>query len=65
MAYTRTLQTNILRHHIDQKIIRQTIRTHQTTSCSPIANAILPMRITETFYARPHIHAPHRPIYTN
>ncbi|PWZ15628.1 hypothetical protein Zm00014a_014030 [Zea mays] len=27
--------------------------THQIKSCSPIANAILPMRITETFYTHP------------
>jgi hypothetical protein len=41
-------------HIIDQNLIRLTTnRTHQITSCSPIANAILPMRITETFYTHP------------
>jgi hypothetical protein len=45
-------------HIIDQNIIRITTnRTHQITSCSPIANTILPMRITEIFYTHPHIHA--------
>jgi hypothetical protein len=55
--YTHThSNTNV--HHIDQNIIIQTTnRTHQTTSCSPIANAILPICITETFYTHPHIHA--------
>jgi hypothetical protein len=48
--YTHThSNTNV--HHIDQNIIIQTTnRTHKTTSCSPIANVILPMRNTETFY---------------
>jgi hypothetical protein len=54
--YTHTYSnTNV--HHIDQNIIRQaTNRTHQTTSCPPIANAILPTCIAE--------HITHIHIYT-
>jgi hypothetical protein len=41
-------------HIIDQNLIRLTTnRTHQITSCSPITNAVLPMRTTETFYTHP------------
>jgi hypothetical protein len=47
--YTHThSNTNV--HHIEKNIIVQTTnRTHQTTSFSPIVNAIPPMRITKTF----------------
>jgi hypothetical protein len=54
--YTHTYSnTNV--HHIDQNIIRQaTNRTHQSTSCSLIANVILPTCIAETYYTHPHIY---------
>jgi hypothetical protein len=54
MNHRSHIYSNTNTHHIDQNVFRQTTnRTHQTTSCSPTANANLLMRITETFYTHP------------